>query len=102
MPTGSLRTLVLLGLVVLGALIILCPQLPGVCAALRTTGDRKTSPDFELTDASDAKIRLADYQGRVVLSLQTAKLSSIVTTCSTFANLEGMRLCVEPGTERRM
>jgi cytochrome c biogenesis protein CcmG/thiol:disulfide interchange protein DsbE len=58
---------VLLALVLLGALAILYPQLHGVSTALRTTRDRKTAPDFELTDAGGAQIRLADYQGKVVL-----------------------------------
>jgi peroxiredoxin len=67
MSTASIRTLVLLGLVVLGMLTILYPQLPGVSAALRPTGDRKAASDFELRDASGAEFRLANYRGKVVL-----------------------------------
>ena len=66
MSLGSLRTLVLLGLVVVGALAVLYPQLPGF-SAVRTSGERKVAPDFALTDAGGSKVRLADYQGKVVL-----------------------------------
>lgn len=51
---------------VLGALAISYPELPGD-AAVRAAGDRKTAPDFRLTDAGRGEVRLSDYQGKVVL-----------------------------------
>ena len=50
------------------ALVVMCLSLPSRTAAdLTSPTSRKTCPDFKLSDAKGAAVKLSDLKGKVVL-----------------------------------
>jgi peroxiredoxin len=63
----SLRTWLLWGVLLAGALAITYTWAPRPGAPLVTAEQRETAPDFKLTDASGKEVKLSDYKDQVVL-----------------------------------
>jgi peroxiredoxin len=64
---AMLRASLLLGLLTAGFLMVYRDR-PVVSAPVATaTNDRKAAPDFTLSDARGAAVRLSDYKGKVVV-----------------------------------
>jgi hypothetical protein len=64
MSLRTLRTLLLIGLCLAGAVIIAYEGPSGVSAAIKAAKDRKAAPDFELKDAKAPEVKLASYKGQ--------------------------------------
>jgi thiol-disulfide isomerase/thioredoxin len=67
MSLRTLRTLLLIGLCLAGAVIIAYEGPSGASAAIKAAKDRKAAPDFALKDAKGTEVKLASHKGKVVL-----------------------------------
>jgi thiol-disulfide isomerase/thioredoxin len=67
MSLRTLRTFLLIGLCLAGAVIITYEGPLEASAAVKAAKDRKTALDFALKDAKGAEVKLSGYKGKVVL-----------------------------------
>jgi peroxiredoxin len=63
----SLRTSILLGVLLAATLAITYSSSPEVSASIKAAKDRKAAPEFSLRDAQGTELKLSDYGGKVVL-----------------------------------